>query len=115
PVLAATPYAVTYQWQKNGVNISDGPTGNGSTITGSSTIKLKISGISASDEATYTLVATVTIQTLATTVSVASNGAPLRLMRPPIPTPRPTPTPRLSPNPSVTPTPTPTRKPTPTP
>ena len=46
----------TYQWQFNGgPALTDGPTGNGSTITGSSTATLTITGATAADAGVYTV------------------------------------------------------------
>ncbi|HVU33786.1 MAG TPA: immunoglobulin domain-containing protein [Opitutaceae bacterium] len=49
--------APTYHWQKNGNPLSDGATGSGSTVAGSSTASLTISNLQATDAATYTVVA----------------------------------------------------------
>ena len=43
---------LTYQWRKNGVNIADGATGNGSTYGGTTTTTLTITGVAAGDAAT---------------------------------------------------------------
>ena len=49
--------ALTYSWQLNGgLNLTDGPTGTGSTIFGSATSQITISNVSASDGGTYTAV-----------------------------------------------------------
>jgi hypothetical protein len=40
---------LSYQWQRDGANLSDGPTGNGSTIAGASTATLTISGVTLAD------------------------------------------------------------------
>ncbi len=49
---AATGGTVTYQWQKNGVNLSDG--GN---VSGSTTTSLTLSSVTHSDDADYAVVA----------------------------------------------------------
>ena len=46
------------KWQLNGTNLSDGSTGNGSTISGSATSTLVINNAQAADTGTYSLVAT---------------------------------------------------------
>jgi hypothetical protein len=50
-VLGSSP--LTYQWKKNGVNVS-----NGGNVSGASTDSLSIGNVSAGDAATYTLVVT---------------------------------------------------------
>lgn len=52
----ATP--ISHQWRRNGVNLSDGPTGTGSTINGATTESLVISSPGAADQGTYDCVAT---------------------------------------------------------
>lgn len=48
--------ATSYQWQFNGgPALTDGPTGNGSTISGSTTGTLTITGATAADVGTYTV------------------------------------------------------------
>lgn len=54
-VVATANPAPTYQWRKNGVNLSDGVTGGGSTILGSTSPTLVIKNASASDLAAYTV------------------------------------------------------------
>src|SRR6185369_5002678 len=49
--VTATGAALTYQWRKNGVNISDGATGNGSAYSGTSTATLQISSVATADAA----------------------------------------------------------------
>jgi pectin methylesterase-like acyl-CoA thioesterase len=46
------------RWQLNGNNLSDGATGNGSTIAGSATSTLYITNAQAADSGTYSLIAT---------------------------------------------------------
>lgn len=60
------PSAPTFQWQKNGLNIS-----NGGTISGATTNTLTITGATPADAGTYTLVATNSV------ASDTSNGATL--------------------------------------
>jgi pectin methylesterase-like acyl-CoA thioesterase len=45
------------RWQFNGVDLLDGPTGNGSTIGGSTTATLAITNAQAADSGTYSLIA----------------------------------------------------------
>src|SRR6185369_6733016 len=47
--VTATGTGLTYQWRKNGVNISNGATGNGSTYGGVTTATLTITGTAAAD------------------------------------------------------------------
>ena len=50
----ATGYApLTYQWRRGGVNLTDGPTGTGSSITGANSATLHIAGTSSSDNDLY--------------------------------------------------------------
>ncbi|HWX19002.1 MAG TPA: LamG-like jellyroll fold domain-containing protein [Candidatus Binatia bacterium] len=49
---------LTYQWQTNGVALTDGPTGTGSTISGSATNTLLVSNVGSADAANYTLMVT---------------------------------------------------------
>ncbi len=48
---------ITYQWRKDGIALTDGPTGGGSTISGANTNHLVISGPSSADEGSYDIVA----------------------------------------------------------
>jgi hypothetical protein len=47
---------VSYQWRRNGTPLNDGPTGTGSTVSGSATSSLTINAVSGSDIADYTCV-----------------------------------------------------------
>ena len=47
--VGASGSALTYQWRKNGVNLSDGLTGNGSAYVGTQTPVLRISLVSVAD------------------------------------------------------------------
>jgi pectin methylesterase-like acyl-CoA thioesterase len=62
------------QWQFNGNNLSDGPTADGSTISGSSTSALNITSAQAADSGTYSLIASNSagIVTNAMTLTVSS-------------------------------------------
>ena len=49
----------SYQWQANGVNLTEGaPTGGGGTVTGTKTAKLTLSGVSYTEQASYSCVVT---------------------------------------------------------
>jgi len=48
---------ISYVWKTNGVPTSDGPTGSGSVISGSTTATLTISGVSQADEVSYSVTA----------------------------------------------------------
>jgi hypothetical protein len=48
--------AGAYQWRKDGDPISDGPTGSGSTLSGTSTAALMIDGATAADSGVYDVV-----------------------------------------------------------
>ncbi|MCA3004432.1 MAG: immunoglobulin domain-containing protein, partial [Phycisphaerales bacterium] len=50
--VSGTPTPVV-QWQRNGVNIANGPTGNGSTFSGVTTTSLTISNVQPGDAASY--------------------------------------------------------------
>lgn len=66
--------APVLQWQFNGNNLSDGPTGNGSTISGSSSSTLNIADAQAADSGTYSLIASnsAAIVTNSMTLTVSS-------------------------------------------
>ena len=57
-VRAAAGAFPSYQWRRNGANLSDGPTASGSSILGSNSIQLTISNVSLTDEAIYDVVVT---------------------------------------------------------
>ncbi len=48
--------ATNFQWFKNSTALTDGPSGSGSTITGSTTPNLTVSAVGAADVASYSLV-----------------------------------------------------------
>ena len=48
----------TFQWQKNNVNLTNGPTAGGSVISGTTTATLTISGVTGYDANTYQCIAT---------------------------------------------------------
>jgi len=56
PTIVGVP-APLLQWQFNGTNLADGPTGNGSTISGSTTGVLGITTAQAADSGSYSLIA----------------------------------------------------------
>lgn len=53
---ATGPGALVHRWQKNGVDISDGATGNGSTYAGATTNTLTIQNLQNADAGSYRLV-----------------------------------------------------------
>ncbi len=57
PVSATNANPNGYTWKKGSTTLSDGPTGNGSTISGASTPTLTIAGISGADAGSYFAVA----------------------------------------------------------
>ena len=70
----------TTRWQFDGYSLSDGVTGNGSTISGSTTGTLGIANAQAADSGTYSLIASnnAGIVTNSTTLTVSSgNVAPI--------------------------------------
>jgi pectin methylesterase-like acyl-CoA thioesterase len=56
PTVSGVP-TPTYQWETNGVDLTDGLDANGSTITGSTTSTLTIANAQAADSMTYSLIA----------------------------------------------------------
>ena len=57
PTVSGVP-TPSARWQFNGGNLSDGATGNGSTISGSTTTSLIIANAQAADSGSYSLIAT---------------------------------------------------------
>jgi len=55
-VVATGSQPLTYQWQLNGTDLTDGPTGLGSVLSGSSTTNLTVSGATTNDIGNYTVV-----------------------------------------------------------
>lgn len=55
-VSGATP--LNYQWRRDGQPLADGPTGNGSTLSGTTTASLSISAPTLDDQAMYDVVVT---------------------------------------------------------
>ncbi|MDX2118503.1 MAG: hypothetical protein SFY96_10010 [Planctomycetota bacterium] len=47
---------LSYQWQRNGININNGPTGTGATYSGTNTPNLLISGVQPGDNAFYSCI-----------------------------------------------------------
>jgi hypothetical protein len=70
---------LTFQWRLNGVNISNGPTGSGSTRSGCTGSTLVLSNITAADAGTYSARITNTCGTATT------QGAVLTVLQPPQP------------------------------
>lgn len=63
--------SISYQWYRGGAALTDGPDGNGSTISGSATTNLTISGLTAADTGSYSLVAMDSISSITNTVTVS--------------------------------------------
>jgi hypothetical protein len=57
-VALAAPAPVSYQWRRNGINLSNGPTGAGSTVAGATSPILTITSVAAADAAAYDCVVT---------------------------------------------------------
>jgi len=57
-VTATGAPTLSYQWKRGGIDLSDGPTGWGSTIAGASTSALSIANLQAADEGSYSVVVT---------------------------------------------------------
>jgi hypothetical protein len=70
-VRAAAGAFPSYQWRRNGVNLTDGPTASGSSILGSTSIQLTISSSTQDDAGQYDVVVTNTCG------SITSSPAPL--------------------------------------
>jgi len=64
------------QWQYNGSNLSDGPTGNGSSISGSQTSTLTISNTQAADAGYYCIIASNTGGTQTNCMYLSQVGGP---------------------------------------
>jgi hypothetical protein len=54
--VTATGGTLTYQWRKNGININDGPTGNGSTYIGATTATLTVTTATTEDSGNFDVV-----------------------------------------------------------
>src|SRR5579859_7897943 len=66
------------QWQKNGINLTDGPTGSGSTISGSTNDPLIITNVQFSDAGNYWLIVTNPAGSVTSSVAVLTvTTAPL--------------------------------------
>ncbi len=57
-VLVTGGQPISYQWYKGSTHLTNGPTGSGSTITGSQTNVLSLANVSAADIAGYSVIAT---------------------------------------------------------
>jgi hypothetical protein len=52
-ILAYGADPLTYRWRRGGIELSDGPTGHGSVISGATTATLSITGCAELDEGSY--------------------------------------------------------------
>jgi hypothetical protein len=77
-VVAAGTQPLQYTWMRNNVALSDGPTANGSTISGSTTERMTISGLATLDAGTYSVGLTNSINP-----GTKSLGVPLVVLLPP--------------------------------
>ncbi len=68
-VTARGSSTLTYQWQKGGTPIADGPTGNGSTYVGTTTATLTITNTQLADLGSYSVVVSNTISPSATSAA----------------------------------------------
>jgi hypothetical protein len=67
---------LTFHWRKGTTPLTDGPTGSGSTITGSTTNALTIANVSAADIANYSVVVTNTFGSVTSSVVSLAIVAP---------------------------------------
>ncbi|CAG0981063.1 hypothetical protein PHYC_01768 [Phycisphaerales bacterium] len=70
---------ITYQWRKDGIDLADGPTGEGSAIIGATTPVLNVSGAQFADEGNYDCIVT------SNCGQATSNPAALDITDPPPP------------------------------
>ncbi len=66
-----------FQWQLNGINLVDGATGSGSSITGSATTNLLVSVVSTNDAGSYRVIVSNTYGTVtsaAATLTISTNS-----------------------------------------
>ena len=67
---------LTFQWEKDGSPLVNGPTGNGSTVAGATTTSLTITSITAADAGVYTFSATNPCSTVTgNDITVTVNGS----------------------------------------
>jgi hypothetical protein len=78
-VVATGTAPLTYNWYVNGNALTDGPTGSGSTVSGSATANLSISTISGTDAGNYTCAVTNSLSS-----GVLSTAAALSIVDPAI-------------------------------
>ncbi len=79
PTVGGVP-APALQWQYNGVNLTDGPDANGSTIIGSATASLAINNAQILDSGSYSLVASNSAGSVTSSMNLtvaAGNQAPI--------------------------------------
>ncbi|MFN0011579.1 MAG: immunoglobulin domain-containing protein [Phycisphaerales bacterium] len=78
-VVAVGTAPLSYQWRRNGVNLANGPTGNGSTISGATSANMTISAIANADVTSYNCV----VSNAANPAGVASSAVVLQIVAPP--------------------------------
>jgi pectin methylesterase-like acyl-CoA thioesterase len=83
PSVAGVP-TPTLQWQLNSTNLSDGPTGNGSTISGSTNSTFTITNAQSADSGVYSLIASNSagIVTNSMTLTVSPGSVPPNITGP---------------------------------
>ena len=83
PAVSGVP-APALRWQVNGTDAADGPTGNGSTLSGSATSLLTLTNAQAADSGTYSLIASNSagIVTNSMTLTVSSGDVPPNITGP---------------------------------
>lgn len=72
----ATRVGITYRWSRDGIDLVDGRTANGSFVSGASTAALMIGEVRAADAGTYTLTATSPCETRTASAAVTVRCAP---------------------------------------
>lgn len=65
-----------YQWQRNGVNLTDSTLPDGAVVSGSQTASLTIAGVTSQDSASYTAIATDAISSITSSPAVITVSDP---------------------------------------
>lgn len=73
---------LTYVWRKDGSILSDGLTGNGSTVSGATTANLTLAGAALLDAGTYSVTVTNSVGTDISTATLTVNQAPTIVTQP---------------------------------